>query len=568
MPKPVRIQLAVQGGGARLVSLLAAFEAIAELEKEGELSVTRIAATSAGAIAAALFAAGTSMETVKTHLQGKAEKLTREYTTPSTIRKLFAAATNRPFWDVSELKSSLLTLFESKTTLGDLGDKKLSIIATDLKNLRKVVRSKPSDPLVDSLLDSCAIPLFFRSASTAKDGAALIVDGGICANLPAEELVENEEHGQVIGLSFETSLLPTNPTGLIGFAETMLNTAIEHSVLRARSELRERLLSLKTEITTFSFDRALTEGLTTEWSNCYTQARTFFMKYIQNRLEQERHNEEDKLNRQREATEEAERAARDAERQRMVHDTLRSVRRTVHDVYENQEAPKLFAYERISLTVSAYSLLRDTNIQPDTVVRKSLFRPAADVVYAHLASTITHIDEQPVSDDFRVLDKDGNDLAIDRVDLEPEYLHIDEIASIRYRKIIYFRDPLRVGDDRAPFQLLTFERFTGTVGKLRNGGEDWVSIKASRVAGHVPLVDVVIHLPKSYSGAKLISGGVRDEQGTWVDFHPGKDLPRNVLNMEYPAPPGFYALGLRGTNLPAGTRFGCKINVSKGAVHA
>ncbi len=58
----IPIQLVIQGGGAKITHLVAALEAVQSLQREGVLRVTRIAGTSAGAIAGALFAAGVDMQ--------------------------------------------------------------------------------------------------------------------------------------------------------------------------------------------------------------------------------------------------------------------------------------------------------------------------------------------------------------------------------------------------------------------------------------------------------------------------------------------------------------------------
>src|SRR5687767_2418273 len=62
---PIKIQLALQGGGAKLCGLLAAMDAVQELHRRGIIQVTRIAGTSAGSIAACLFAAGADLGSVR-----------------------------------------------------------------------------------------------------------------------------------------------------------------------------------------------------------------------------------------------------------------------------------------------------------------------------------------------------------------------------------------------------------------------------------------------------------------------------------------------------------------------
>lgn len=50
MSQPLKIQLAIQGGGAKICSLLAAAEVIHDLETKREIQITRISGTSARAI--------------------------------------------------------------------------------------------------------------------------------------------------------------------------------------------------------------------------------------------------------------------------------------------------------------------------------------------------------------------------------------------------------------------------------------------------------------------------------------------------------------------------------------
>ena len=61
------VQLALQGGGAKLMALLAAMEGVQEMD-EKQLKVTRLSGTSAGAIVACLYAAGIHMDVARTEL--------------------------------------------------------------------------------------------------------------------------------------------------------------------------------------------------------------------------------------------------------------------------------------------------------------------------------------------------------------------------------------------------------------------------------------------------------------------------------------------------------------------
>jgi Patatin-like phospholipase len=58
----LEVEIALQGGGARLYALLAAMKAVEDLETNGEIKVTKIDGTSAGAIAATIYAARVPMK--------------------------------------------------------------------------------------------------------------------------------------------------------------------------------------------------------------------------------------------------------------------------------------------------------------------------------------------------------------------------------------------------------------------------------------------------------------------------------------------------------------------------
>lgn len=66
MTKP--IQLSFQGGGAKIIDLLAAAEAIQEKSASGEIVISRVAGTSAGSIVATLLAFDIKISTLDSSL--------------------------------------------------------------------------------------------------------------------------------------------------------------------------------------------------------------------------------------------------------------------------------------------------------------------------------------------------------------------------------------------------------------------------------------------------------------------------------------------------------------------
>src|SRR5262249_11277470 len=160
-PKPVpevppRLQLALQGGGARICALLAAMDAVQSLESRGVLKVTRIAGSSAGSVVACLYAAGLSLAGVRTLLRSQPrERVLKLF--PHTPKAVMAwrVLRGRPFWPEHRLRQLLDEVFREAQarTLGDLEDKtgvKVMIVASDLVGGRPVVYKDPSDPIVSS----------------------------------------------------------------------------------------------------------------------------------------------------------------------------------------------------------------------------------------------------------------------------------------------------------------------------------------------------------------------------------------------------------------------------------
>src|SRR6185436_6858220 len=130
----IPIQLAIQGGGAKITSLLAALEAVQSLEREGLLRVTRIAGTSAGAIAGALYGAGVDMRRARDAFEADRDALLRAFPPAGVVRCAWKLVTRQPFWNAAPLRRWLTRLLASRDTIGDL-DIPLIVVASDLTNM-------------------------------------------------------------------------------------------------------------------------------------------------------------------------------------------------------------------------------------------------------------------------------------------------------------------------------------------------------------------------------------------------------------------------------------------------
>jgi len=268
MQEPLKVQLALQGGGAKLTAILAVLDAVQELERKNVIWVTRLAGTSAGSLAAALFAMGKSIDGMRDTLKAAGpqhiDDLFPDYGKWRIASRLLRG---KPIWDEDKLRNVLQKIFQERT-LGQLS-RPVIITTTDLTNRQLVAHDKQETKVVQAILDSCALPFLLRPASSGS-----YFDGGICATLPAEELVKDQERfGSIIGITFESPSL--SPRTTFEFALSLLATAMEHSVARAR-EVAHDVFQVKTSVTTFGFKHAYSHGLGDEYDRIKVEATTFF----------------------------------------------------------------------------------------------------------------------------------------------------------------------------------------------------------------------------------------------------------------------------------------------------
>jgi predicted acylesterase/phospholipase RssA len=252
---PLKVQVAFQGGGAKLCDLLAAAQVIQELEQQGKIQVTRTAGTSAGAIVACLLGIkdpiGVSIQRLKNKGREVLDALGPVELNLSLLWKLYRGW---PIFNDKPLRRLLEHLFEGYRELGEL-NRPTFVVAADILMGRTQEYVRPSDPLISSIMDSCGIPYFFRSPRNSPG----LVDGGICENLPSSVLQQGtEQFGPIVGISFESAPQAPAPENFLEFAKLLVNTSINNSIARAARSLGSNSVHLiQTDIDTFDFHKAL-----------------------------------------------------------------------------------------------------------------------------------------------------------------------------------------------------------------------------------------------------------------------------------------------------------------------
>ena len=295
------IHLALQGGGAKIYGLVAALQAVEELEDAGQIEVKSLAGTSAGAMVAVLYAAGVRAREIRRALAEAPlhEMLGRPVRRGSRKPTWWLSAWQhrneiskllklQPLADpkiVYELVRKLLAdqLGKPNPRLEDL-PRPVAVVASDLRSRGKVVYAS-SGPRSDveaarAVVDSTAIPFYFR-VPNGNPRDDLFIDGGVCSNLPADEL-EPEEGDAIVAISFRAGRRET-PITALQFAGALIETAIESNVARSKAG---DVLVCELEpygIGTFDFGRAQ-EELRSESSAAYNDAlrttRSFLEKEV------------------------------------------------------------------------------------------------------------------------------------------------------------------------------------------------------------------------------------------------------------------------------------------------
>lgn len=535
MTQPMKIQLALQGGGAKLCGLLAALDAVQRLEREGVLQVTRIAGTSAGAIAAALYAAGVELDPLRQRIVDNARTLLRIVPRPG-FWSLVRAARGHPMVDLDPIRRALADVLAKKNAVrfGDLRIP-LVVMVTDLTNGNGRPFDGREDNVVNTVLDSCALPFYFRGPGS-ENGAPLLVDGGICENFPVDVLRQYEEtDGPVVGVTFGPGAVGKTPTTVLQFALALLETAMNNSVRRAQRQLPpERLLTLRGDIGTLDFPRALSEGMKDRYDLTRREAEDFFRALV--------HGLKPRPPRPTVVVESA--------------DSMDSVV-TLHahgEIYAAQHAHVRLRYHEIRMLLRARGLaaMGDAPADPDTLSYRFRFEAGRDPVeclrVALLPEQVTDFLQTVRTE---VLDRN---YATRRT---IELLARDRDKPER-RAYLHFLAPAIAPNDRdGPFTLQYAHQVRGLYNDLIEKGTDTFSIETMRAETVTPRVTIAAVVPRTRAGY------VMRPSASTTSADKGRPMtPEEVrqLAAEIELEPDQYLLGWVGTNIEPGVEFAVDVH--------
>jgi predicted acylesterase/phospholipase RssA len=257
---PVRLQIVFQGGGAKLASLMAVCATIQKLQQSGIIQVTRVAGSSAGAIAAVMLASGVEIETYKERISRIAPKYIHA-TKVNVPWGIFNVYRGKAFFPDIDLFGFFRDLFENPSLkrvsdLERLGTA-VRIYHTNLVSLQSQ-QAAPDTPLSMALQSSCRFPLAFCGFKSDDR----LVDGGLAMNLPVDDFKKEEaKFGNVIGISFEEEFNLPPKAGLLSYISQLFSAAIQSGVSRSVLILgQDNVFNVSTNIGTFDFAKAISHG--------------------------------------------------------------------------------------------------------------------------------------------------------------------------------------------------------------------------------------------------------------------------------------------------------------------
>ena len=194
MPSPApsspRLGFAFGGGGVRGWAHVGVLSVV---ERYG-LRADLVAGSSAGAITAAYYASGFSVE--------RMAELMRSQNT----RALFSLRFDRYGLVATDDFEAYLRSHLGERRIEDL-DLPLYIVCTDLETGKEVVLDR--GPLVEAILASCALPGIF---APVRIGERLLMDGGVCNNVPVSALV-NHGAAYTVGVQLYKRIGALTPHG-------------------------------------------------------------------------------------------------------------------------------------------------------------------------------------------------------------------------------------------------------------------------------------------------------------------------------------------------------------------
>lgn len=526
--KAKEIQLALQGGGAKLSALLAVAEAVQSLQEKKIIVVKRIAGTSAGAIVGALLAAGVNIAALRAALRaGDGKRLVEAFPSLNSLNMGWKIWRGKPFWNTDVLEKWLQKIFEDKGVKFIRDCKavpELRIMAANLST-SEMKAYTGDDELVPALMRSAGIPICFRTWKDTEpkpDAPHLIVDGGLGENLPVEQLSkEVTQHGEMVAVTFEAQL-PKPPKNAHEYALAIIGTAIDVSVKRACATVpRNRLFTARTSVSTFDFQKAIEIGLEdAEYNGIRDDALAFFSALPHQ--------------------------PPDVDPWEIREPAMEAMMTDLAKVYASSFEPTKLIYEEVLMVATAHCLLPlDVKKGPvqDELFYSQRFKPLDTPTACHAISLAGFAGREYLGQlELELRDSKGREIPCTKVPSKPVNL---SLGPDERQLLLFFSEPLKPGGDSYSFSFR--EVGQNIMGPLRQTGTDELKLTLPRAAGKIKKAIFVLYVPKNYPHLEITT--TPEKSGRALD-------DAEILRLKLNRPNGFRLIGWMFEDIDASALFG------------
>jgi predicted acylesterase/phospholipase RssA len=535
----IKLQIAFQGGGAKLAALLAVVEEIQTLQRSSEIIVTRVSGTSAGAIAAALLAfdidAGAIAQSLSANGSDYIERVipaSRYPRAQGLIPKLKMyknVIQSRPIANIQALREIIEELLSQKFNEEELSIKiPLFVVAADLRKgeKRTIEITEFGGPLFDALVDSCALPIFFRTSKHLAGSS--LVDGGLLENLPVTELIDDEAtFGEAIAVSFEENSNQFLADNFLQYSFGLLNAAILNSCKRATQLAgKHKVLMVKTDIDTFDFEKAIN---ILPSSDQYISIRKDAHDWLVSTIQLLRSNSS----------------------QMKLNDVLIKN----FQIYKSHYFHRKKRVERGALMVTARCLAYESeNVYSiyDEISWILKFSPVDQKIYCIAISSEENEDGSPVFiPDVSVIDSKGYKVDVLLLPAIDPDLRIAPNGAKMKDLLIYFPRPLDPADEEyMPYTITKNEIVRQCMQPLKKQGHDYLLMRNSH---QEPIQNAELLLRVPINFPQVIATSQNNAPNFRTDFREMKDTELVSYGIE---PGGFRTVGWKVENLLQGESFG------------
>lgn len=523
----IDIQVAFQGGGAKLCDLLAAAEALQSLQNEAR--VVRVAGTSAGAIAACLLATGAPIAVLRRDIATKGRLHLPEVARgTSKLSILFNIWRGRPIYREPALAAFLEQVFTHENkAYSKFRDLQLPVLITaaNIRSSEAVVYSSQGNEemnFINPVLDSCALPFVFRNGVVGSP----MVDGGICENLPAHALKKIDAAAPVVAVSFKRDAKPAIST-VKDYFEALVDTVIDHSVTRGKA-FADSVVEMATDVSTFDFEQCLTvlSAPTGHYQDMVEQCKAQFRREFV------------------------------ALHDRPVPISSDELMHLVDQIHHAQHDPADLVITNATKEIIAYGLLPEQDPQShlyDKITDTLSLDVHTDNVRSFRLGSSSKFGDTRSLRDWRLLDGAGGRV----VSVVPVPIQVKNSSSSSV--VFFFGRGLPKAN--SPYRIVRHSEQKHALNRLKQRSAEYVGIRSTQ-ASEIQRQEIVVHLPTAYENASVLDAadpayplpqGVTARPNTR-----GRAMTQPELDV-HQGKPGFVAKGWVFNNIRHGDRVGILI---------